>query len=418
MAKQPASDSAEKRTSVLHQPAFSRLFSASLFSSVGSSAGIIAIIWLVYSTTGSAVDVALIGIAGVVPRVAFGLFSGGLADRYSKTRLMILADFLRASMLFVLIATLISGTFILSLVLGSVFVLGIGQSIFTVSTNSFVPDTVESDQLSTANGLLSSSQTMMAVAGSPLGGVLVSVAGVPVTLLLNALTYVVSGTLIFTVGRRSVSTAEPDTSDSSKRSFFREISEGLQYVRKERGLLKLTLASFVGNFFTSLFFSFIVIYVSDVLFQGSVVFGILSAATGAGFGAGALLAGRRKFERRFGIWFCLGWGISGLSILGLVILPFTIPAAVFVFIIGLGGGFGNTVFFTGVQKFVPRRMLARYLSIDEVGSLAASPGGQASGGFMIASLGISLVYLIASLGIMGSLISLLLFRGVRELSVD
>lgn len=405
------------KTKIFHNKVFTGLFSASVFSSLGSSAGIIAIIWLVYSITGSAVDVAFVGMAGVIPRVLFGLLSGGLADRHSKTGLMIIADFLRALMLIVLIVTLFFGTFLLPLVLVSVFVLGIGQSMFTVSTNSYVPQAVDPDQLSTANGLLASSREMLSIAGSPLGGILVSVVGVPATLVLNAGTYIASGLLIYAMGRESPEKLSGEESDDHvKSSLIRDISEGFSYVKKERGLLKLTLASFVANFFTSLFFSFIVVYVKDILLQGAFVFGIMSAAIGAGFGIGALLAGRWKFEKRFGVWFSIGWSITGLSILGLILIPHTVPIIFILILAGLGGGLGNTVFFTGVQKFVPRRMLARYLSIDEVGSLAASPGGQASGGFMIASFGIGLVYVIASIGIMGSLMSLLAFKDVRELS--
>lgn len=90
--------------------------------------------------------------------------------------------------------------------------------------------------------------------------------------------------------------------------------------------------------------------------------------------------------------------------------------SLFIFAIGIGGGFGNTVFITGVQKYVPERMLARYLSIDEVGSLAANPAGQASGGFIISALGISTVYIIASIGTFLPMLALLLMPDVRGLS--
>lgn len=59
--------------------------------------------------------------------------------------------------------------------------------------------------------------------------------------------------------------------------------------------------------------------------------------------------------------------------------------------IGFGGGFGNMVFMTGGQKYVPSKMPARHLSIDEVGSFAAGAAGRASGGFLIASLVIDIV---------------------------
>ena len=82
---------------------------------------------------------------------------------------------------------------------------------------------------------------------------------------------------------------------------------------------------------------------------------------------------------------------------------------------GLGGGFGNTTFFTGVQKTVPNELLGRYLSIDEVGSLAASPAGMMTGGILITVIGIGLDFAVASIGTVILSLGLLIFSDVRAL---
>lgn len=405
-------------SNVLRNPIFVRLFSGSVLSSIGASAGGIAIIWLVFSSTGSAIDVAYTGIALVIPRIIFGLLSGSLADRYSKTKLMIIADFSRALMLIVLVASLILFGLNLLVLLGAVFVLGVGQSIFRISLNSFIPSVVSPDQLGTANGFLTSTQEVFSIVGAPVGGVLIAIGGVTTVLLLNAVTYFASGIFIVLAAILVKNTSEPEAQAEEKRSLAKDIAEGFSYIRGESGLFKLTIVSFAANFFLALFFSFIVVYIGNVLDEGSFAFGIMAAASGAGFGIGALIVGRRRFEKRFGSWFCIGWGLAGISILGLVLIPGVVSAALFIFAIGLGGGFGNTVFFTGVQKYVPRKMLARYLSIDEVGSLAANPAGQASGGFMISAFGISTVYIVASLGTFIPMLVLFLLPDVRALSAE
>lgn len=377
----------------------------------------LAINWLVYEATGSAFDVALMGLAGLVPRIVFGIFSGALADRYNRLRLMVLADVVRAAAMVAFALSLILSGFHLFVVLSAVFVLGLGQSLFRPAINSFLPTAVSQEDLGTANGLFSAAQEVTSIIGSPLGGLLIGTVGVAATLLFNSASYITSGLLIVFVSLSILSRLPKSSSPPQRVPFVEQLRGGFSYVNRERGLLKITIASFGANFFLTMFITFFVIYVYDVLKQGPLIFGILAAAVATGFGTGSLLVGRTRTERRFGTWFAVLWGIAGFSMLGVVFAPSTIIAAVFLFLFGLFGGYGNTTFFTGVQKFVPNNVLGRYLSLDEVGSLGAGPAGQLAGGLLIAASGISFDYTIAAIGTIAFCLGLLLFPDVRALKV-
>lgn len=405
------------RVSLFRQRVFGGLWTGAIASSIGSSAGMLAINWLVYEATGSAFDVALMGLAGLVPRIVFGIFSGALADRYSRLRLMVLADGLRAAAMVAFALNLILSGFHLFVVLFAVFVLGVGQSLFRPAINSFLPTAVSHEDLGTANGLFSAAQEVTSIVGSPLGGILIGTVGVAATLLFNSASYITSGLLIIFVALSISARLPKSTSRPERVPFAEQLKGGFSYVNRERGLLKITIASFGANFFLTMFITFFVIYVYDVLKQGPLMFGILAAAVSTGFGTGSLLVGRTRTERRFGTWFGVLWGIAGFSMLGVVFAPSTIIAAVFLFLFGLFGGYGNTTFFTGVQKFVPNNVLGRYLSLDEVGSLGAGPAGQLAGGLLIAASGIGFDYTIAAIGTIAFCLGLLLFPDVRALKV-
>ncbi len=418
MDSESAAEGAGKRPSLFRQRVFGGLWVGSMASSVGSAAGLLAINWLVYTVTNSALDVGLVGVAGVVPRVIFGIFTGTLADRYSKLRLMIVADAFRAATMIAFAATLAIYGFSLYVVLIAVFLLGMGQSLFRPSINSFLPQAVAKEQLGAANGLFTAAQEVTSIAGSPLGGILIALVGVAATLALNGASYIVSALMIVFVAVSLSSQAAPRAAAEAKRPpFMEQLRGGFAYVNGERGLLKLTLASFGANFFLSLFFTYLVIYVTVVLHQSAFVFGILGAAGGAGFGLGSLLVGKLHPERRFGVWFSAPWGVTGLAMLGLVFFPGTATAAAFLFVGTAFGGFGNTAFFTGVQSYVPREVLGRYLSIDEVGSFAASPAGQLAGGLIIAAYGLNADFILAAVGTAVFAFGLLLFSDVRSLRV-
>ena len=404
--------------SLFRQRAFRGLWVGSVASSIGSSAGLLAINWLVYTATGSAFDLALVGVAGTVPRVIFGVFSGALADRYSKLRLMIVADMFRAATMVAFAVTLATLGFSLYVVLAAVFILGLGQSLFRPSINSFLPQAVSKEQLGSANGLFTAAQEAASVIGSPVGGILVAAVGVAATLAVNGASYVASAVMIVLVSVSLASVARPAEVERSERPpFLEQLKGGFAYINGERGLLKLTLASFGANFFLSLFFTFLVVYVDSVLHQSALFYGILGAAGGAGFSVGSLLVGRLHPERRFGVWFALPWGLVGVGIIAFALFPVTALSLLILFVSTAFGGFGNTTFFTGVQSFVPRDLLGRYLSIDEVGSFAASPAGQIAGGLIIASYGLGVDYMLAGLGTAAFSFGLLMFSDVRSLRV-
>lgn len=356
------------------------------------------------------------GIAAFLPRISFGLFLGSLLDRSNKGKIVTIADVTRATVLFILFLVSILKGFNLWAVFISVFVLGFGQSLSRIGVNSMVPDMVPGTRLGKANGHIAFTQEISTVLGSPLAGVAIAMSGVSLSIVLGSLSYVVSAFFLFRVSRwvERRKGVMRDT-ESASVSIVREINEGIRYVRSEKALLKLTISSIAGNFFTSFFLPFLVVYVSRILMSGTIIFGILNGLMGAGLGMGALLAGRRPFEDRFGAWFSISWGIAAIAILGLVLVPGIISSAIFLTAWGIGGGFGDTVFSTGVQKFVPSRLLARYLSIEEVMGLASSPAGQASGGVLVSMFGTAPIFMLASLGGSLSVLVLLLFPDVRRI---
>ncbi len=407
-------------------PIFRLLWTGSLTSSIGSSAGAIVLLWLVFVETGSALDVAYLGLAGLVPRIAFGLLSGAFADRFPRLRLMIVGDLLRAGTLGALGASLLGIGFSLPFLLAAAVLLGVGQTLFRPAFNAYVPTVVPPSQLGQANGFLTSAQEVTGILGGPLGTGLLVTLGAAAALFFNGATYLASAALIVAIGlltqpggaRPSVAGRSPAARDTGPApTMVEQIREGFAYLRGEPTLLELTLASLAGNFFLSLFSGFLVIYVGAVLGAGAVVFGALAAVAGAGFAAGSLLVGRLHPEQRFGRWFAAGWCVSGVAILGLVVVRSPFVAGPLLFALGVGGGFGNTTFFTGVQRYVPNRLLGRYLSLDEVGSLAAAPAGLVAGGLIVASAGLLTDFLVAGAGAVASMVVLLANPQVHRLTV-
>lgn len=383
-------------TRVLRYANFRLLWIGSVASAAGASIGSIVIIWLVYNATHSPIAISLLGIAQFLPSLVFGLLAGALIDRWDRRRLMLTCDLARAVSfgalaLFVLLYG--ASTIVLIAVVFAVSAFG---TAFRPATNATIPRILPASDVADGNGLLQGGSTIASFLGSPVGGVLVVTVGAVVGLAVNALTFAISGAMIFlmvipTIGR-------PGATAAPRASLLTEVAEGLRYLRSQTALLLITLTAMGANFFLSIWGGFTVIYVADQLHQGATGFGIMVAANTAGFAIGALIPGRLRTDRAPGLWLPASWGLVGFFIIGLA-LTTSLPLAV---LLTLGGGtllsLGNTTWLTGVQHSVPDEYLGRYFATDEAGSFAMIPAGVAVGGVLVLLIGISRTFLVAGVG--------------------
>ena len=81
---------------------FTLLWLAQLVSSMGTSLTSLAAAIYVYKLTGSALNVGLMLMASAAPSVFVGLVAGVLVDRMDRKRIMLIADGLRAVLIFLI----------------------------------------------------------------------------------------------------------------------------------------------------------------------------------------------------------------------------------------------------------------------------------------------------------------------------
>jgi MFS family permease len=396
---------------------FTRLWVGSVTSAAGAAIGSIIIVWLVYSATHSAIAISALGIVQFLPTLGFGLLAGALIDRLDRRRLMLTCDVARAITFGGLaVYVLVYGANTITLI-AAVFVVATFSTIFRPATNAAIPRLLKSGELADGNGLLQGGSTIAQFIGSPVGGLVLLTVGASIGLAINALTFAVSGTMIFlmVIGSGAAAPAKPT---AERPSLLREVGDGLRYIRSQTVLLLITLTAMGANFFLSICFGFIVIYAAVSLHQGATGFSILVAANTGGFAIGAILPGRLHLDRRPGIWVPIVWGVTGWMIVGMaavhsleLAVPLTVGA-------GLTLSAGNTVWLSGVQRAVPDEYMGRFFATDEAGSFAMIPAGIAVGGVLIVLYGVPWTYLIAGVGAIAMNLPLILSPGVRAWGVS
>ena len=392
---------------------FRRLWVGSVASAVGAAVGTITFTWLIYAATHSPWAISALGIVQFLPTIAFGLLAGALIDRWDRRRLMLTCDVARALCFGGLaLYVLVYGVSPVVLI-GVVFVVATFTTVFRPATNAAIPRIVAPSELSDANGLFQAATTLAQTIGSPVGSLLLLTVGATVGFAVNSLTFAVSGTMILlmVVPARSALT---EIRASGSRSVVEDIREGLRFIRSQRALYIITLNSMASNFFLLIWTGFFVIYAAVHLHQGTAAYALLVASTTAGFAIGAILPGRMRTSERPGLWLLPSWGLAGFFLVGTawttslpVAVAFTVGACLLL-------SFGNTVFYSGVQRLVPDEYLGRYFATDDAGSFAMIPAGLAVGGLLVIAWGITWTYVFAGVGTIATNVPLFVSREVRR----
>ena len=404
--------------SLTSQLDFVRLLVASAFGFAGPPAAGVVLAWMSVSAYGlstahhaafGAWALALLGVAATGPTLVMAFFSGTLADRMNRRTLMRLAN--ACGLLGVAALAVVfyvdparhialpgpAGFYVpewFLWVLPLWAVVAVAAALIRPTLNSSIPQVVSKESLGHANGVILSASLVISGVGSLTVGFLLAPWG-PVLTLLIPLAF-------FEIAAIAFATLESDVTGVRKtprRSFARDMTQGLRYVGRRTGLLELTLASLGVNFFAAIAAVEIPLYVDDWLLKGALLLGALTFVASLGAAVGSSAVNVIKYERHPGGYLALFVVSTGVS---LIALPFThSPYAA----LGAMGSFGfftgmaTTIYLVVIQRSVPNELLGRVFAADEVGSFALTPLGQSVGGILTAIRGIAFAYWVTGGGV-------------------
>jgi Na+/melibiose symporter-like transporter len=368
-----------------------RVFSAGLGSVAGSAISSICLVWIVYASTSSALDVALLGTSWLVAAIAFSVFGGAMVDRYDRRRLMILSDAVRALAMAAVVVVLVTHGFDLATILVAYFVVGAFTTVFNPAEQAIVPALVDPSLVADANGLVRSSRSALQFVGSSVAGALIVTVGPTIGVAANAATFALSAALL--TGMLLPSPEPSERAGPRPVGFVSDIQAGFRWLWNSPGFLQLTISAMFFNFCSNLIGTFLVIFATVVLHGSALVYALLLAVDVAGLGIGSLLVSPLKAVRWAGRAWVVPYGIlAGLATVAFTLFPSVPVALAGVFAVGLFGGFAGTAWLTAAQLLVPSDMQGRYYGIDNLGSIAIIPVAQIGGAFLITAYGVSHTY--------------------------
>ncbi len=273
--------------SSLANPNYKKYFFGQATSLVGTWMQTTAQAWLVLTLTHSATNLGLVVALQTLPILLLGPYGGVIADRVDKRRLMTVLQSLMGVQALVLAGLCWAHAVTFREVCVLAVALGLNNAFENPARQAFVLEMVGPDDLRTAVSLNSTLVNVARAVGPAVAGVLIATVGEAWCFALNAASFVaVVGSLV-AMDTSRLSPAVPTIRSRG------QVREGLRYVARTPDLLvPLAMMALVGT----LAYEFQVtlpVAAQRVFHGGPEVFGVMTAAIGAGAVVGGLVTAAR-----------------------------------------------------------------------------------------------------------------------------
>lgn len=368
---------------------FATLWAGETISQFGSQVTLFALPLVAILTLKATVfEVGVLNALRFVPVIVVAVVAGVMLDRCRRRPVLIVCSAARAVLIGLIPLAQATGMLSLGLLYAVTLLVGTLTVCFDVGALSYVPYLVGRPHLIEANSKLQSSMAFAGISGPGLAGLLIGLITAPITLTVDAVSYLFS-----VAGLIAIRRPEPAPEAGQRPSMRRSMAEGFRAVYGTR-LLRVLLAQSatlnVGFSATSTLFT---VYAVRTLGLTPLKLGIALGALQAGSLLGAL--GAVRIKRVLGLGRTLAVAVVAVSATPLLLLAPRNATAAAVAVLAaswLGHGFGIAVWnvntITLRQAVTPTRVLARMNATYRMVLYGAMPVGAMAGGLLGSAVGL------------------------------
>lgn len=369
--------------------------------------------------TGSTATFANILAISTIPYILFAPIAGRLSDNINRKNIMVYLD--------LFCSILIGGyAFILlrgndsALIVGAVmFMLSVCATLYGPAVTSSIPQIVEEDKLTSANGVINQVGSIVNFVGPILAGILYGLLGIKVIVVVNAVSFFVSAIMeLFldipdvpkgnaTESEIAIDSNEKILSINFVKKSFVDMKESFIYLKNEKQIVLGIIASYaLCNIFLVPILSIVAPYFINVfLGLSSEIFGIVEAICVLGMILGGFWISVKpnmfSMKNVHYTYFPMIAGVIVMSTLGFIKLNNYVLAGIF----ALGGlaimlslSLSNVLTLTFIQKQVPGEMLGRVSAFSTaIATISVAPGQLLFGQVIDMGIPIGIILLVSAI---------------------
>jgi len=316
----------------------------------------IAFNWLVLEISNSPLSLGMVNLFRALPVILLVPLGGVAADHWERRKILLITQSTAMCLAF-----LLGGLVTLHIVkLWEIYVIaalrGAIMSFNMPARQSIISNIVPKDDLPNAIALNSATNNLTRVLGPAAGGILIAMFGVDWLFYLNGISFLAILWTLYLM--KDYKTA----SDRAKSSPWRELKEGIIFLRGNRLLLYLMALAIVPMFFGQPYMTMLTIFARDVLRIGPAGLGLLTSTSAIGSITGALIVASRRESPKIQVMLC------EIILFGVALLAFSfsrwVPVSLFFLFLAGGSNIAyNATNNTLLQLNVPDAFRGRIISL-------------------------------------------------------
>ena len=399
---------------LLKNRTFLLFFSGNVMSLVGFGFNLIAISWIVLEQTGSEYALGKIMASATAPGLFLALFAGVIIDKINRKWLLVYLDIFRFFVVLSFIIVYNNFAFEMWILYPSVFLMGLGNSLFWPTAQAFVQEIVDKKDYFDANKLLSASYQVGSILGASLGGFIVHLFDPLIALWFNVITYLISGVLI------ALAPFKHRSKNKNSLNLIDSLAVGFNFLKKKINILTLGITTILSDVAIWGALSVLTITISKEIFnKGTWGYGLLDGLYGLGALLSTLLVGYFSKKIGRGQYLIICYLIAALACAIAPIMPEIFPAAIIYAIMGLHNNSARIIIRTIFMENIPNDIMGRVQTIFGVYTRVMVILSSLYVGWIIENQSINLAVLFSSshfiMALVGTVFVLIVWRNTSNI---
>ncbi len=212
------------------------IWSGQLISALGSGLTAFSLGVYIFQNTQSAVNYSLIILFSFLPSFVLLPFSGVLADRFDRKKMMIIGDAGAIIGVLFILLIMLRGSFQLEYIYGGVAISSLFTAVQSPAYKAAVSDLVSEELYSQASGLVQLAGSAQYLISPIIAGLLISAFHIEIVLVIDIITFMIAITAVLMI-------KNPDTTyrKQEKQEFFQDMAESFRYIISQKGIFYLVL---------------------------------------------------------------------------------------------------------------------------------------------------------------------------------
>lgn len=372
---------------------------AEAISLTGTRVSMIALPFLVLTTTGSATQTGLVALCETLPMVLLKVLGGPVIDRLGARRVSIGCDLGSLVVVGSIPALHTAGLLSFPALLVLVAIAGALRGPGDAAKHALVPAIVQHAgvPMERVTGLAGTVERASSMLGAGLAGVLVAALGATNALVVDAASFGVSA-LVLAWSTRAMGRPAPETADAAEAGtggYRQQLREGWDFLRGDRVLLGITIMVALTNLLDAAYSTVLIPVWAVDAGRGAgaigLVFAVFSGASALGSVCAATWASGLSRYRTYLVAFLI-CGAPRYAVFALdspLWLVLGVVAAS-----GFAAGFINPVLGAVIFERIPDRLVGRVSSLTTAMCFALIPLGGLTGGLLVSGVGLPATMLV------------------------